>query len=269
MLSEVHVRERLSPCLEWLFADNEGDLTERVQAAASAGLRHAEMWYWRNRDMTSLHSRATRLGVRIEAIVTDPADLGDPASREGWLNGVEASLDVAREIGARVLVVTAGKRLPSLPLTEQLSSVRQALRDAAAISARAGIPLVLEPLNDRVDHPGTLLTSTKVAVELLDTVPSEALGVLWDVYHSSVQGEDLSSVPALLGSRLQHVQLADNPGRHEPGTGHIDWGSVMNALERVGYTGALGLEYRPTLPSRESVAQVANLLGTTPAGREP
>jgi hydroxypyruvate isomerase len=256
----AEILERLSPCLEMLFAEDDPDMAKRVQATASAGLRHADMWNWRNRDMSLLHDQATSLGVRIESFLTDRADLGDPANREGWLKGVEESLEAARGVGARALVVTTGKRVPGLPLAEQFNSLHQALLEGARISARAGIPLALEPLNDRVDHPGALLTSSKMAMEVLDGISPDAAGVLWDVYHSGVMGEDLPSVPALLGDRLLYVQLADDPGRHEPGTGHIDWGSVLNALDRASYTGPIGLEYRPTVPSQESVAQVAELL---------
>ncbi len=256
----AEVLKRLSPCLEWLFAEGEAGLEKRIESAADAGLRHGEMWYWRNRDMASIHDRAVGVGLRIEAIVTDPADLGNSANREHWLKGVEESVEVVRRIGGRLLVITAGNRVPSVPMAEQFRSLHKALLEAARISKTAGIPLALEPLNDRVDHPGTLLTSTKMAMEVLEGVSPDAVGVLWDVYHSSVQGEDLSSVPALLGSRLIHVQLADDPGRHEPGSGRIDWVSVLSALDHASYTGPLGLEYRPRLPSQESVAQVADLL---------
>jgi len=257
-----NITHRLSACLEWLFAEGDPPLADRVDGAAEAGLRQVEFWYWRERDVDELYRRASGLGVRIGAIVTDPAALGDEASHRQWFEGVEESADTARRLGVDVLVASAGNRLPSVPLVEQLACLHRALSGGAAIAERSGVRLAVEPLNDRVDHRGTLLTGTDMALEVLDGITADAIGVLWDVYHGSVQGEELSLVPKRLGSRLAYVQVADNPGRHEPGTGQIDWPSVLTAVEGAGYTGPIGLEYRPTMPSDQSVARTAAVLAS-------
>jgi hydroxypyruvate isomerase len=254
------VMGRISACLEWLFAEDDADLADRVSAAQRAGLRRVEFWYWRDRDIEALRTRASDLAVQIGAVVTDPADIGNRASHPAWLRGVEESLEVAARLGAGVVVATAGNRLPGSPLTEQVASVTAALTAAGSLARRAGIRLALEPLNDRVDHRGALVTGTTMALRILDAVPADAVGVLWDVYHASVMGEDLRSVPGQLGDRLAYVQVADDPGRHEPGTGRIGWNTVIGALDDAGYDGPIGLEYRPTMASEASVKHTAEVL---------
>ena len=112
---------------------------------------------------------------------------------------------------------------------------------------------MLEPVNIRVDHPGALLDRTSEAVYVARGVDSPYFGVLYDLYHSTVEGEDVAAELANAGELIRYVQLADAPGRGEPGTGSIDWPARLGDLRAAGYDGPIGLEYYPQAPSAESV----------------
>jgi hydroxypyruvate isomerase len=142
-----------------------------------------------------------------------------------------------------------------------LDPVIERLKQAAALAEAAGVMIVLEPLNDRVEHPGMWLVSTTKGLALVDAVGSPNLRLLYDVYHSATMGEDLEAVLTGRMDLVHHVQIADVPGRNEPGTGGLDWAEVIATLKRLGYAGDLGLEYRPTLPSVESLAKARAALG--------
>jgi hydroxypyruvate isomerase len=263
------IEDRLSPCLEWIFAEND-DIEDRVAAAAKDGLRQVEFWYWRRRDVGRLQEALKTNGIGVSAVVVDPqANIADRSTHEQWLSNVKDSAQVASRLGSPVLVATAGARLvPGPPDSEQLAAVAEALGGAASIAQDEQIRLALEPLNDKVDHKGTLLASSMTALELVQGVGNPALGILLDVYHSHVMGEDVPAVVAELGAHIAHVQVADDPGRHEPGTGTVPWSAVLDALDASGYGGSLGLEYKPTMPSTDSVAFVTRVLRdakTTPA----
>lgn len=248
------VRQRVSPCIEWLFAESE-HFAQRIASARDSGLRQVEFWYWRRRGFEELKSAVNAPGMGVTAVVVDPqAPIADRSVHSTWLSNVADSARVARALGSPILVVTAGNRNTIGTVPEQMESVYEALVAAAEIAANNGVRLALEPLNDRVDHPGTLLTGSLAAAELVDKVGSDSLGILLDIYHSYVMGEDLPDVIDQLGRRIAHVQVADHPGRHEPGTGSIPWPEVMRALGSAGYSGPIGLEYKPTMPSQESIA---------------
>jgi hydroxypyruvate isomerase len=255
------IDQRLSPCLEWIFAEADG-IEGRVAAAADGGVRQVEFWYWRRRDIDLLEAALHHHRLGVSAVVVDPqANIADRRTHERWLVAVKESSEVAARLGSPILVVTAGLRLvPGPPDPEQLEVVTEALQAAAPIAENHGIKVALEPLNDKVDHPGTLLTSSLTALEIVERVGSPALGVLLDVYHSHAMSEDLAAVIAKLSSCIAHVQVADDPGRHEPGTGKVPWGEVLTSLETVGYSGSIGLEYKPTMPSAESVSFTAQVL---------
>jgi hydroxypyruvate isomerase len=112
---------------------------------------------------------------------------------------------------------------------------------------------VLEPVNVRVDHPGSLLDRTSEGVYVARGVDSPSFGVLYDMYHSTVEGEDVAAELANAGDLIRYVQVADAPGRGEPGTGAIDWPEYLGLLRASGYEGPIGLEYYPTTASAESV----------------
>lgn len=254
------IDERLSPCIEWIFAEPEA-IEGRVEAAAKEGLRQVEFWFWRRRDVARLADALNRNGMGVSAVVVDPqANVADRSTHEAWLANVKDSAEVAVRLGSPVLVATAGLRLDGLPDVEQLKAVGDAFKAAAEIATRQAITIALEPLNDRVDHPGTLLTSSLVALDLVEEVSSPALGILLDVYHSHAMGEDVPAMVRRLGSHIAHVQVADDPGRNEPGTGTVPWGPVLAALDEVGYQGKIGLEYKPTMPSAESLRLASKTL---------
>jgi hydroxypyruvate isomerase len=120
----------------------------------------------------------------------------------------------------------------------------------------SGVTLVLEPVNTRVDHPGALLDRTADAVYIARGIGSDRFGLLYDMYHSITEGEDPAAELANAGDVIDYVQIADSPGRGEPGSGGIDWPARLAVLRKSGYAGPLGLEYFPTVESTASVAYI-------------
>jgi hydroxypyruvate isomerase len=120
------------------------------------------------------------------------------------------------------------------------------LRAGAGLAAGSGVTLVLEPLNDAVDHKGYYLTSTAEGLDIVDEVGQPEVRLLYDIYHSAMMGEHIETVLAGRLDRVGHVHLADAPGRGEPGSGAMDWHERLLWLQDQGYSGLVGLEYRPT-----------------------
>jgi len=131
-----------------------------------------------------------------------------------------------------------------VPEAELRRTFVENLRYAAPELAKAGIKLLAEPVNNR-DIPGFYLHRTAQALAIIDEVGSDNLFVQYDIYHAQrMEGELIATLEKNL-ARIAHVQLADNPGRHEPGTGEIHYGNVFAALDRIGYAGWVGCEYKP------------------------
>jgi hydroxypyruvate isomerase len=118
--------------------------------------------------------------------------------------------------------------------------------------ADAGIKLLIEPINLH-DMPGFLLSTTDHAERILEKVGSDNLYIQYDFYHMQITQGDLIRTFERLKDRIAHVQIADNPGRNEPGTGEINYGFILNELDRLGYDGWVGCEYRPKAGTTEGL----------------
>ena len=252
----------LSPCIEWLYADGGAPFDERVRRAAAAGFTAVELWGTREKDVAALEIAVRDTGIGVSAFVSEPTGrLVDPASHADFLAGIERSCLLAKRLNARGLIVVTGDALSGVARDAQRRAIVDALRHAAPIASRHSVRLLLEALNTRVDHPGYFLDSTAEGLSIVREVGDPSLLLLYDLYHSVVMGEEPATVLAGFGHLVGHVHIADEPGRHEPGTGHIDWPRQLSVLRSAGYSGSIGLEYVPTTDTESSVRFIRALAG--------
>jgi hydroxypyruvate isomerase len=248
--------------VEWLFTEAGPSIPDRIRAAADAGFDRVEFWTIGKRDVDALEHAIRERGVTVTAFVSEPAArLVDPATHDLFTEGVRSSSALASRIGAENLIVVSGDARPGGDRNSQLAAIVLALRRAAPIASDAGIGLLLEPLNTRLDHPGSFLDSTRDALSVVELVDHPSVRLLYDMYHSIVMDEDPAEVLVGSGELVGHVHIADVPGRHEPGTGAIDWPRQLEALRSIGYGGSLGLEFVPTGDTHSALSFIRQLAG--------
>lgn len=243
----------LSSCIEWQFAE-AGELPDRLRAAKAAGFDLAEFHLWRDKPVAALAQALTETGMRLSSLCVDPRrSIVDPAQREEMVTAVRETIEATACLGKPALIVASGFRVEGMSEDEHFANAVAALREAADAAEQAGVMLLLEPLNTTL-FATMYLVSTKLGLDLVDAVDSPNLRLLYDVWHSACMDEDITQVLAGRIHLVAHVQVADMPDRNEPGTGSVDWVQVMQTLRGLGYVGAIGLEYFPTLPMDQSLA---------------
>lgn len=245
---------RFSACIEMIFVNEAPAFEERLQHVRQAGLSHFEFWQWMRRDVPKIRAAMDNTGLELTALVAEPIiSLTDPANHDAFIDGLKRSIDVARLLGAPVLIAQAGDEQAALSRGEQRAALVKGLSRAARVLDGTGVRLALEPLNTRVDHPGYYLSSTREGIDIVDEVASASVGLLLDLYHAMVMDESVSEVVADRADRVIHVHVADHPGRNEPGSGALPLRQSLHWLIQQGYAGPVGLEFRPT---GESVAAI-------------
>ncbi|MGD0452076.1 MAG: TIM barrel protein [Solirubrobacteraceae bacterium] len=246
--------------ISWLFG--ERPYLERVGAARRAGFRWIESaWPAEPDDRAQLPAKVAEHGVAVALLNCPAGDVehgergfaNDPARREQLEQAFLAAAELAQRIGAGKLNLLVGRALPGVRLERQRTSVVEALRALAPEAAARGLRIVIEPLN-AIENPGYLAPTPQDAAELIEAAGSDALGLLLDVYHVARVGADPLAAVERCAGLIGHVQIADFPGRGQPGSGALDIRGILEALDAVGYTGAVGLEYEPRGSSEASLA---------------
>ena len=263
----------LVPCVCTDLVFSGWDTLNAIDAVAKAGVPAIEFWGWRDKAIDAIGERARRHGLQIAAMSLDPAvRILDGNADAEFLKSVEESLAVAKRIGCRRLVVhvqpvpmgSGTSRMPdpgrAQALKAQRRNIAAALKKAAPLAEAAGVMLMLEPLNILVDHNGYCLSSSGDGAEVLREVASPAVKLLFDLYHMQIaEGNLIGNLTANV-DLLGHLHIADVPGRHEPGTGEINYPNVLAAVSRAGYSGCVGMEMAPTGDPVAAIKAAARLI---------
>ncbi|MCD6505188.1 TIM barrel protein [Candidatus Poribacteria bacterium] len=248
---------RLSACIESLF---KGPYEERIRRVASAGLKAFEFWGWGNKDIDGIRRIKDELGLEVATFVCDTGGpLVDPANREKLIEGAKRSVEIAQKLDCKTLIVTTGNEIQGVSRGEQHESIVEGLKAVAPIVEEAGVTLVLEPLNTLVNHKGYYLWSSAEGFQIVDEVNSPNVKLLYDIYHQQImEGNLIATITSNIG-KIGHFHVADVPGRHEPGTGEINYRNVFKAIAEAGYDGFIGLEYWPTGEPEETLKEVMEI----------
>jgi hydroxypyruvate isomerase len=246
---------QLSPNIELLFSEAGPDPAARVRAAAAAGFDAVEMWSTLDKDVSALAKALSDSGVALTSVLAEPrTNFTLPGTDLGpFFEGLARGVENARLLGAPRIVLGSGVGFPGAKRAQNLDRLVEVFSQAVEQTRGSGVKLILEPVNTRVDHPGALLDRTADAVAVARGVGSDSFGILYDLYHSVTEGEDPATELANAGDVLDYVQIADSPGRAQPGSGAIDWPTSLAVLRAAGYDGPIGLEYFPTIESAESL----------------
>ena len=234
---------------------------DRFASAAADGFRAVEFLFPYEAGVTEIQARVEALRLTVALFNVPPGDLehgewgtlGIPARRDHFRHAFATALDAAARLGCRRVHTLFGNRLTGVDPAAQVACAVENLAWAAPQAAHAGVTLLLEWLNP-VDFPGFFLHTTAAAMSVIRQVDHPAVKLQYDVYHAQVTEGNLIGTIETHFPYLGHVQIADVPGRHEPGTGEINYPAVLGALGRLGYEGYVGLEYQPSRDTTSSFA---------------
>ena len=241
---------RFAANLSMLFC--ERPFAERFAAAARAGFAAVEVQFPYELPATQI---ADLLREHQLQLVLHNLPAGDwaggergiachPDRVEEFRTGVAKAIDYATVLGCQQLNCLAGIAPAGVPEAEVRATLVANLRYAAAELKRAGLKLLVEPINT-FDIPGFYVSRTTQALALLDEVGADNVFLQYDVYHAQRMEGDLGNTLSRHLTRIGHIQIADNPGRHEPGTGEINYPWLFRHLDALGYNGWVGCEYKP------------------------
>jgi hydroxypyruvate isomerase len=248
---------RFSANLGMLFTEH--DFLARFAAARAAGFSGVEFPFPYAHPVALLREQLERQQLELVLHNLPPGnwEQGErgiaclPERRSEFHDGVGLAIEYARGLGCPRLNCLAGVA-SGLDPDRAFQTLVENLAFAARECAAAGIQLLMEPINTR-DMPGFFLCRSAQALAVWEAVGSSNLWLQFDIYHMQVMQGDLALSIEKCWNRIAHFQVADNPGRHEPGSGEIAYPFLLRLIERLGYTGWIGCEYRPRAGTLEGL----------------
>jgi len=232
------------------------DFYDRFELAKRSGFDAVEFWSPDGKDLQRIASLSKGFSLPISSLSGDGPDysLCDDSHRKGYIAYARQAMEAATLVGSPLIVLHSNALGEGGVVVDSYANVSEhrlymnmalTLSLLAPYAQKAGIKCVLEPLNIHVDHKGNLLRTIADAVEVVQAVGSPSVQVLYDLYHMQIESGNLLSVFAQNQDYIGHIHIADNPGRHEPGTGEIHYGNVIAGLDRLGYEGMVAFELSP------------------------
>jgi hydroxypyruvate isomerase len=239
-------------CANLTMLWNELDFTDRFAAAARAGFKGVEYLFPYDHDKNRLaeqlrQHRLTQVLHNLPAGNWAQGERGiacHPRRVAEFQDGVGKAIEYAQALGCKQVNCLAGIRPSQVDPGLARETYIRNLQFAAPLLHDAGIKLLIEPVNTR-DIPGFFLNNSKQAFDIIKAVGSDNLFLQYDIYHAQVMEGDLARTIEANLALIPHMQLADNPGRNEPGTGEINYPFLFQHIDRIGYGGWIGCEYKP------------------------
>nr|WP_067290606.1 hydroxypyruvate isomerase [Marinobacterium profundum] len=250
--------------LSMLFTEH--DFLERFDAAAKAGFSGVEYLFPYDFDAAEIRAKLdannlTQVLFNLPAGDWNAGERGiacHPDRIEEFRSGVERAIQYAKVLGNDQVNCLAGIQPDAVSDDLAEATLVENLSYAAATLKQAGIRLVMEAINTR-DIPGFFLNNTQQALRIREQVGSDNLNLQYDIYHMQImEGDICPTLQANLGA-IAHVQLADNPGRHEPGTGELNYPFIFSFIDQIGYDGWIGCEYKPATSTEAGLSWLKDM----------
>ncbi len=250
---------------------NDEPFLKRIIEAKHSGFDAIEFWSWEQKDLVQIKQTCDEHRMFVSSISGDGSEysLCDDKHQKGYVDYLRASFEAAKKVGSKMVVIHSnaldnGKVVNAyadIPSHRLYMNMIKTLLSVVPYAEKEGITCVLEPLNTTVDHQGNLLTTIKDASLVVEAVDCPFIKILYDFYHMQIMSGDLCNTYDRFASHIAHIHVADHPGRHEPGTGEINYKHVLMHLQRKKYDKVVAFELSPQDDYASTVKAIMALRG--------
>lgn len=233
----------------------KGSFEERMEVAAKSGVQsvelvgeHAGKTDAQLADMKK-HARSLHLGMDTIIATPDwgrrPVSMVDPAQRDNFLKDIRESIAYAQKLEVPQIILMAGNNIPGRTYDEQFASLLEGTKRAGDLAAKVNVTLIVEPLNNKVDHKGYFLPTCTEGMRLIKETDHPHVKLLFDIYHEQLQQGNVTRTLRAAMPYVAVFHIADNPGRNDPGTGEMNYENIYKAIKQDNYSGYVTMEYLP------------------------
>ena len=258
---------KYSACIELLFS--EVPFVERIEMAKKSGFDAVEFWLWKTKDIELIKKECKKNDIKVSVFQGNVGGgMIDPFDNEKYIEGVEESLEKAVELECNNLflmtdILKEDRTVESPPYEisekDKETNIIDILSKLNPLAKKHGVTLLIEPLNVVIDHKGYYLEHSKDGFDLLKKIDNSNIKLLYDIYHMQIMEGNIIKTLENNINLIGHIHIADVPGRHEPGTGEINFKNIYNKLKDLNFSGYIGFEYIPYRSTESSLAVVKEI----------
>jgi hydroxypyruvate isomerase len=245
----------------------KGPFEQRLEVASKAGVESVELVSehitWSDAQIRDMKKLASSLHLKMDTLLAQkdwkhrPVTMVKPEDREGFLADVREGIVFAQKLEIPQIILMSGDDVAGRTHEQQYAAMLESVKRAGDLAAKANLTLIIEPLNNKVDHKGFFLSTCGEGLKLVKEVQNPHVKLLFDIYHEQVQ---VGNVIRTMREAAPHVavfHIADNPGRNDPGTGEMNYENIYKAIASFGFKGYVTMEYLPVGDQAASLTRAA------------
>jgi len=246
----------------------KGTFEQKLEIAAKAGLQSVELVgehiNWTDSDIERMKRLARSLRFGMDTLSSTPnwknmpISMVDPAQHENLLAEVQKNIVFARKLEIPLLLLMTGDAISGRTYEQQWASLVEGCKRCGDLAEKAGVTLIVEPLNTKVNHKGYFLGTCVEGLRLIKEVGHPHVRLLFDIYHEQVETGNVTRTIREAAPFVKVFHVADNPGRNDPGTGEMNYDYIYREIRKTGYTGYITMEYLPLGDPVESLTKAVN-----------
>ncbi|MGA3205924.1 MAG: TIM barrel protein [Bryobacteraceae bacterium] len=251
----------------------KGPFEQRLEVASQAGVESVELVSehvdWTDAQIRDMKKLAASLHLKMDTILAQsdwkrrPVTMVKPEDRDGFLADVRQAIVFAQKLEIPQIILMSGDDVPGRTHEEQYASMLESVKRAGDLAAKANLMLIIEPLNNKVDHKGFFLTTCGEGLKLVKESQNPHVKLLFDIYHEQVQVGNVIRTMREAAPQVAVFHIADNPGRNDPGTGEMNYENIYKAIASFGYKGYVTMEYLPIGDQTASLTRAAKNMRST------
>ena len=255
----------------------KGSFDEKLEIAARAGFESVELVAeyagWSDAEAARVRKRIRSLGLAVDTILATPewwsrpVSMVDPAQRDNFLADVRQAITWAKKLEVPYIILMSGNEIPGRTRVAHYASLLEGTRRAGDLASKAGVTLIVEPLNSLITRKGFYLNTCGEGLKLIREVNNPHVRLLFDIFHEQVQKGNVINTLIEAAPDTAIFHIADNPGRNDPGTGELNWSNIYKAIRKTGFAGHIAMEYFPLGDSLPSLTKALSEMRTALAGR--
>lgn len=228
---------------------------DKVEKAHALGFEAIEFWAYGKEDIDGIAKKTKELGIKVAQFTAWGKPLGSGKNIDEFEAGIKEAITVAHKLGAPMMTVTGHRWVEGYTLEEQLTNYTKAMKRVAPLCEAANVMIIVEPFNP-VNHGKNTLNGSQAAVKICREVDSPMIKINWDFYHMQLSEGALIHYLREGYDQVGYLQLADTPGRFQPGTGELNYVAILKAAHDLGYRGYVGVECNPQGTEAEALQQL-------------